>query len=111
MYAGHNCTNYVAFIMTKLGVPQPAGLKNGNGNASNWGPAFGSAGYTLSTTPRPGDIAWWRGNGQHGHVAYVERVDSSGIAISQDAWGGNFDWSRLSTYGAPTSYIHIKTKK
>ena len=111
MYAGHNCTNYVAYVMIKLGVPQPAGLKNGHGNATNWGPAFSAAGYQLSNTAKPGDIAWWRGNGSSGHVAYVERVDSSGIAISEDAWRGNFDWSRLSTYGAPTAYIHIKSAK
>ncbi|WP_162164506.1 CHAP domain-containing protein [Intrasporangium chromatireducens] len=107
-YTGHNCTNYVAYRMVKNGMPtaRPASL---SGNASNWGPSF-----PMETTANPavGSIAWWDTSfSTSGHVAYVERVVSSTeIIISEDNWGGDFRWRRVTLGGGlwPKGFIHLK---
>jgi hypothetical protein len=78
MYAGINCTNYVAYRMIQAGgsATRPPQLKTGKGNATYWGPSFG-----YNATPMVGSIAWWKagtnGGGSAGHVAYVEQVVSA----------------------------------
>jgi surface antigen len=107
-YVGHNCTNYVAYRMIKNGMPaaRPASL---SGNASNWGPSF-----PMETTANPavGAIAWWDTSfSASGHVAYVEKVVSpTEIIISEDNWGGDFRWRRITLGGGlwPKGFIHLK---
>ncbi|MET0951852.1 MAG: CHAP domain-containing protein, partial [Aeromicrobium sp.] len=72
MYAGHNCTNYVAYRLVKSGMPNTRPW-TGSGNATNWGPANPKI---RDSVPAVGAVAWWTANappaGSAGHVAYVE---------------------------------------
>ena len=110
MYAGHNCTNYVAYRMVRSGLSSSRPW-TGSGNATNWGRAMSSI---TNSTPAVGAVAWWKAGvkpaGSVGHVAYVERVVSaSEIIVSQDSWGGDFSWARITrtTSGWPSGFIHF----
>jgi surface antigen len=113
MYSGRNCTNYVAYRMIKAGMPstRPSQLLAGKGNASYWGPSFGTA---TNSVPTVGAIAWWKANvpgaGSGGHVAYVEKVYSStDIVVSESNWSGDFDWRRITTAANwPSGFIHLR---
>jgi surface antigen len=110
MYAGHNCTNYAAYRMIRSGMPNVRPW-TGSGNATNWGVAMRSI---TDGTPAVGAVAWWRAYvspaGSAGHVAYVEKVVSpTEIIVSQDAWGGDFSWKRISRAagGWPSGFVHF----
>ena len=110
MYAGHNCTNYAAFRMVQSGMPDVRPW-TGGGNATYWGTSM--AGIT-DGVPAVGSIAWWKAGvypaGSAGHVAYVERVVSADtIIVSQDIWGGDFSWARITrgSRGWPSGFIHF----
>jgi surface antigen len=102
MYGGHNCTNYVAYRMVKNGMSATRPW-SGSGDARNWGNVFASK---TNQTPMVGSVAWWSTN----HVAYVQQViDANTIVISEDHWGGDFDWRKIvrSGGGWPTGFIHL----
>lgn len=110
MYGGHNCTNYAAYRMVHSGM-STARPWSGSGNATNWGYANSRV---TSSTPSVGAVAWWRAYarpaGSAGHVAYVERVVSRDeIIVSQDSWGGDFSWARITRSGGswPTGFVHF----
>ena len=110
MFSGHNCTNYAAYRMVKSGMPNVRPW-DGGGNATYWGTSMPSI---TDNTPRVGAVAWWRAGvypaGSAGHVAYVERVISPDeIIVSQDSWGGDFSWARVTkaTHGWPSGFIHF----
>ena len=108
MYSGHNCTNYAAYRMVHSGLPNSRPW-SGEGNASNWGHAMASI---TDGVPTVGAVAWYdkyvRPAGSAGHVAYVERVISPDeIIISQDSWGGDFSWARITKTSGPVSYTHL----
>lgn len=107
-YSGHNCTNYVAYRMIKNGMSttRPAGAI---GYARDWGRNFASQ---TNDTPAVGSIAWWDTSfSSTGHVAYVEKVvSSSEVLISEDNWGGDFKWRKVTRTGGrwPQGFIHLK---
>ncbi len=110
MYAGHNCTNYVAYRMIRAGMSGERPW-SGSGMAYNWGHVRSDI---TDQTPRVGAVAWWDRNsggvGSSGHVAVVERVVSSReIVVSEDSWGGDFDWRRIVRDGRgwPSGFIHF----
>ena len=109
MYAGHNCTNYVAFRMIQSGMPNVRPWE-GSGNATYWGTSMPKI---TDSTPTVGSVAWWKAGvypaGSAGHVAYVEKVvDSNTIIVSQDSWGGEFSWARITRdRGWPSGFIHF----
>jgi surface antigen len=110
MYSGHNCTNYAAYRMVHSGLPNTRPW-TGSGNATNWGSAMSRI---TNGTPSVGAVAWWRAGvrpaGSVGHVAYVERVVSaSEIIVSQDSWGGDFSWARITrtSSGWPSGFVHF----
>ena len=113
MYSGHNCTNYAAYRVIKNGYSSTRPW-DGSGNATYWGTEM--SGIT-DRTPAVGAIAWWRAGvypaGSAGHVAYVEKVVSpTEIIVSQDSWGGDFSWARItSTSGWPSGFIHFNDQK
>ena len=113
MYSGHNCTNYAAYRVIKNGYSSTRPW-DGSGNATYWGSEM--SGIT-DRTPAVGAIAWWRAGvypaGSAGHVAYVEKVVSpTEIIVSQDSWGGDFSWARItSTSGWPSGFIHFNDRK
>ena len=112
MYSGHNCTNYAAYRVIRNGYSSTRPW-DGSGNATYWGTQMASI---TDRTPRVGAIAWWRAGvypaGSAGHVAYVERVISpTEIIVSQDSWGGDFSWARItSTSGWPSGFIHFNDR-
>jgi surface antigen len=113
MYAGHNCTNYVAYRMVRGGM-SPERPWEGNGNGSNWGHAMARI---TDDTPMVGSVAWFDAGhgyaGSNGHVAYVERVvDNRTIVVSEDMWGGDFHWRRITKGGIgwPTGFIHFNDR-
>jgi surface antigen len=113
MYAGHNCTNYVAYRLIQSGMPDVRPWE-GNGNASNWGTAMASI---TDQTPSVGSIAWYKPNvtpaGGSGHVAYVEQVISdTEIIVSEDYWGGDFYWRHVTKTGGgwPSGFIHFNDR-
>lgn len=102
MYSGHNCTNYVAYRMIKAGMPSTRPW-SGSGDARNWGRVFASK---TNQTPMIGSVAWWSSN----HVAYVQRIiDANTIIVSEDHYGGDFDWRKITRTGGgwPTGFIHL----
>ncbi len=110
MYGGHNCTNYAAYRMVRAGMPDSRPW-TGGGNAENWGHAMA---YLTDQTPTVGAIAWFDAYdgyaGSAGHVAYVEQVVSSTeIVVSEDMWGGDFHWRRITRSGRgwPSGFIHF----
>ncbi|NPD03514.1 CHAP domain-containing protein [Nocardioides sp. zg-1308] len=113
MYVGHNCTNYVAYRLIQSGMPDVRPWE-GSGNASNWGTAMASI---TDQTPTVGSVAWYKSNvapaGGNGHVAYVEQVISdSEIIVSEDYWGGDFHWRRVTRTGGgwPSGFIHFNDR-
>jgi len=106
MYAGHNCTNYAAYMMVKAGLPNVRPWTNATGDAAGWGVGMKSK---TTTTPGVGSIAWWTGGS--GHVAYVEAVLSpTEIIVSEDSWGGDFHWRVISKANGswPKGFVHFK---
>ncbi|MDN5765646.1 MAG: CHAP domain-containing protein [Humibacillus sp.] len=107
-YGGHNCTNYVAYRMIRNGMSstRPAAI---SGNALNWGVALARQ---TNDSPAVGAVAWWDSSfSASGHVAYVERVvSSSEIYVSEDNWGGDFRWRKITRTGGrwPKGFIHLK---
>jgi len=105
---GHNCTNYVAYRLVQNGLvnKRPAQL---SGNAFNWGLAFADQ---TNDAPAVGSIAWWGQTfSSTGHIAYVEKVVSANeILVSEDNWGGDFRWRRVTRAGGlwPNGFIHLK---
>ena len=80
-----NCTGYVhgRWIEIAGRTADDFGISNGNAN-TYWSH---SDSYTRSQTPAVGAIVCY--NGQYGHVAIVERVNSDGsILVSQSNYGG-----------------------
>jgi surface antigen len=114
MYAGHNCTNYVAYRLVKGGMPDVRPW-DGSGNASNWGPANPRI---TDDKPMVGAVAWWRANvpgaGSSGHVAYVQKVVSRRrIVVSEDSWGGDFHWRTITKRGTgwPSGFVHFDDRE
>ena len=113
MFSGHNCTNYVAYRLIQSGMPDVRPW-SGSGNASNWGVALASI---TDQTPTVGSDAWYKSGvspaGSNGHVAYVEQVISdTEILVSEDYWGGNFHWRRITKTGGgwPSGFIHFNDR-
>lgn len=111
MYAGHNCTNYVAYRLIQNGMSESRPW-SGSGMAYNWGRANPSK---VDQTPKVGAVAWWDSYqwpmGESGHVSYVEKVVSSTeIWVSEDNWSGDFHWRKITKSGKgwPSGFIHFK---
>ncbi|MDQ1249571.1 MAG: hypothetical protein QG597_3946, partial [Actinomycetota bacterium] len=106
MYGGHNCTNYTAYRLIRNGVD--ASYLNGQGMAYQWGSVAASRGVAVDRSPRVGDIAWFSVGaiGGVGHVAYVEAVSGGRVLVSEDNYGGDFDW-RYYNIGDVTGFIHF----
>ncbi len=110
MAPGHNCTNYVAYRLIRNGMATTKPW-SGDGNAYNWGRLNPSR---TNQTPAVGAVAWWDVNVppalDAGHVAYIERVVSANeIIVSEDNWGGDFKWRRVTRSGPgwPSGFIHF----
>ena len=113
MFTGHNCTNYVAYRLVQsghAGRPAMGGqrqrLELGRGDGQHHRPV-----------PTVGSVAWYKPHvtpaGANGHVAYVEQVISdTEIIVSEDYWGGDFYWRRITKAGGgwPSGFIHFNDR-
>lgn len=120
MYAGNNCTNYVAYVESKaFEVPSPT---YSLGNAGQWAAAAAQHNVVVNHTPSVGAVAEWAGGSPGipapGHVAVVEEVGPSDsyIVISQQHMIGadGYDWVRIMRSNSgnqweewPTNFIHF----
>jgi hypothetical protein len=109
---GHNCTSYVSYRISQLGVDQPW-RPMGDGGA--WDDRGARAGYPTDDSPAAGAVAVWDGGtamtrSRRGHVAYVERVDGDTIEITDDSTGGGTRRLRIARGSAywPSAFVHIR---
>src|SRR5689334_14975641 len=58
MYRGHNCTNYVAWRLTRDGVAQPNFLL---GSAGSWAGRAKKRGVPVDSVPSVGAVGTWPG--------------------------------------------------
>lgn len=71
------------------------------GNAYSWASSARAAGYSVGNTPVAGSILQTSaGGGGYGHVAYVERVDSQYVYVSEMNYAG---WNVVSNRAIPIS--------
>lgn len=107
MYRGHNCTNYVAWRLTRDGVPAPSYRL---GNARYWADRAKRHGVPVNTTPQAGAAGTWPGRN---HVVYVEQVGPGWLLITEDSWSAK-RYRRYIAYkgerGYPTRFIHFAGK-
>jgi len=107
MYRGHNCTNYVAWRLTRDGVPEPSYRL---GNASYWADRAKRNGVPVNTTPQVGAAGTWPGRN---HVVYIEQVGPGWLLISEDSWSLK-RYRRYIAYKGernyPTRFIHFAGK-
>ena len=105
-YEYRNCTSYVAWRLTSLGIP--ASLVSGRGNGGQWDDS--STGVTLTTTPEVGDAAVIEPTTSNpfGHVAYVEAVQlvSGAYQVKVSQYNANYDgtYSESSAWVAASHY-------
>jgi surface antigen len=134
-FANSNCTSYVAWRINRdmgidtvtasnmyfyNGMTGPNNISGSFSNAHNWDNRASSIGFTLTSSPRKGDIAVFEpGVGQSGtvgHVAYVESVNSDGsVNISEYNQGSASNNFTSLSYGTrnnmrASSYIRIETQ-
>jgi surface antigen len=109
---GHNCTSYVSWRLSELGMAQPW-RPMGDGGA--WDDGAVRSGVPVDDSPAAGAVAVWEPRsrmapGGSGHVAYVERVDGSTIEITDDSTGGGTRRMRIARGSAywPSHFIHLR---
>ncbi|MEO8954926.1 MAG: CHAP domain-containing protein [Ktedonobacteraceae bacterium] len=112
-YAYRNCTDYVAWKLSTLGVkPQ---LYKGLGNAKDWANPPSTNHLTVNGTPAVGSAAV-KTSGTFGHVAFVEKIskDSKGntiLTVSEfnEYFDGNYD-TRTGTLAALgfSKFVHFE---
>jgi surface antigen len=107
-YDYRNCTDYVAWKLSTLGV-QPAQYK-GLGNADTWGSNAASHGLVDNGSPKVGSVAVSTA-GTFGHVAFVTAVNGTNITVSQYNYGEDGNYSVQSGTAAGlgfSSFVHFE---
>jgi len=107
MYRGHNCTNYVAWRLTRDGVEEPNYLL---GNARSWADRAERHGVPVNKTPQVGAVGTWSGRN---HVVYVEQVGPGWLLITEDSWSSKRFRRYIAHAGErnyPTKFIHFAGK-
>ncbi|HET8566323.1 MAG TPA: CHAP domain-containing protein [Solirubrobacterales bacterium] len=105
-YGLHNCTLYAAYRLWKNGLGDPGW----HGNANSWDTLAPSS--KVNQSPALGAIAQWNRN--FGHVAYVDKVTSTYIEVTDDNYGYNYtDRWRIARNSAamPDNFIHLRDQK
>ena len=105
-YEYRNCTSYVAWKLSTLGVP--AGKFSGLHNGGQWA-ANAPPGVLVDGTPAVGSAAVKVGS--VGHVAFVEAVSGSQITVSE--YNGHYDGTWGERSGTPgslgfTKFVHFE---
>jgi surface antigen len=115
-YYYRECTDFVAWRLNR-----DAGITTGpwkyswanltplGGDAIEWKANWISHGWTISTDPVPGAVAWWgKAGGPLGHVAYVQAVNPDGsVTLEEYNSGGKhaYDTRKLSS-DRPETYLY-----
>ena len=110
LFSYRNCTDFVAL---RLGLKwSQFKFASGKGNAIDWKDYANNAGFTITSQPSAGDIAWWgndRGYGKYGHVAIVTKVNADGSAAIEGYNGvGTGVYESKASVQADT-YLHRRT--
>lgn len=106
-YVYRNCTDYVAWKLQKLGVPESK--TSGLGNGGDWYASAEKKQVPTGDTPKVGAVAVVTGG--WGHVAYVEAVHANGtITVSEYNWpiNGGYDGDFHRRTGTPASMNFTK---
>ncbi len=114
-YEYRNCTSYVAWHLSRLGV-KPV-LFSDLGNASAWiAGVTGESGVVVNRVPSPGAVAVWVVASGVGHVAWVDSVSpavGSGtggqvtVTVSDYNYAGTGTFATHKVTVPPTGYIHF----
>lgn len=82
------CTSYAAWAFLRETGLVFFNTRPGQGSAWNWPALAQDQGYTVSNTPRVGDIVSWPkgANMPYGHVAMVRRVNGGLIDVEEYNW-------------------------
>ena len=108
-YEYRNCTSYVAWRLSRAGVP-PA-LFTGLGNAGQWiASAAGEAGVTVDHVPARGAVAVWATARGLGHVAWVESVRGGAVSVSDFNYAGTGAYARHQVTAPPAGYLHFPSR-
>lgn len=104
-YEYRNCTSYVAWRLTRAGVP--TALFTDLGDASEWiANVRGEPGVAVNDTPSPGAVAAWDWQGV-GHVAWVVSVRGSKVTVADYNYAGTGAYDEHVIGSRPTGYIHF----
>ncbi|HEX6452703.1 MAG TPA: CHAP domain-containing protein [Trebonia sp.] len=104
-YEYRNCTSYVAWRLTRAGVP--TALFTDLGDASHWiANVRGEPGVAVNDTPSPGAVAAWDWQGV-GHVAWVVSVRGSTVTVADYNHAGTGAYDEHVIGSRPTGYIHF----
>lgn len=104
-YEYRNCTSYVAWRLSRAGVP--TALFADLGNASQWiANVTGEPGVAVNGTPSPGAVAAWDWQGD-GHVAWVVSVHGSTVTVADYNHAGTGAYDEHVIGSRPTGYIHF----
>lgn len=104
-YEYRNCTSYVAWRLSRAGVP--ASLFADLGNASQWiANVAGAPGVRVNRTPSPGAVAAWDFAGV-GHVAWVVAVRGARVVVADYNYAGTGAFDRHVIGARPAGYIHF----
>ena len=113
-YDVYQCTWWAAMRRNQIGKPVDAHM----GNGGQWNDTAARLGYSVSSSPKPGDVICFEpgvhgSSGYYGHVAVVEQVNSDGsILISQSGTGWmavvteTISAADLKAMGSGVSFIH-----
>jgi surface antigen len=107
-YEYRNCTSYVAWRLSRAGVP--AALFAALGNASQWiASVAGEPGVVVNEVPAPGAIAVWVAAADVGHVAWVDSVGDGGqaITVSDFNYAGTGAFATHRVTSPPSAYIYF----
>lgn len=104
-YYYRECVDFVAWRLNRdAGVATApwkytwANLTPLGGDAKDWKRNWISHGWTVSSKPVPGSVAWWANSSSGlGHVAYVQAVNDNGTVALEE-----YNWTRKHVYGTRT---------
>jgi surface antigen len=104
------CTSWVAHRLSTNNAIDFTNWYAGQhwGDAADWNKAARAIGHRADKVPAAGAVAWFK----HGHVAYVESVNSDGsIVISEMNYDGHNGFRLVTVYPGssywPTGFIHL----
>jgi surface antigen/uncharacterized protein YoxC len=97
------CVSYTAWKVYQTYGYMP--YWGGRGNANQWLNNARRAGYTVSSTPKPGTVGISL-NGPYGHAVWVEYVSGDQVHVSQYNWTRG-EYSEMTVHKGMFQYIYF----